>query len=95
MQIVLAVWSTDSDRALGFDYAVVEGRETLLSLALRRINLLREQKPLNSTLDEIRYWDLSAQYFNLSIDHQSQVDEETCSELADRLTLSKLTSEKR
>jgi hypothetical protein len=85
MQLVLRVWGSNSDRGLGFDYAIVEGGEAFLSLALRRINLLREQKALDSSLDEIRYWDLSAQYFNLSTDQESQADAETCSKLAESI----------
>ena len=83
MQIVLSVWSNDSDRGLGFDYAVVEGGVAFLNLALRRINLLREQKALDSSLEEMRYWDFSIQYFNLSTDHPTQPEKGTCSTLAE------------
>jgi hypothetical protein len=50
MTIVLSVWGNDSDRGLGFDYAIVEGGAAFLNLARRRITLLREQKELSILL---------------------------------------------
>ena len=68
----------------------MEGGAAFLNLALRRINLLRKQKALDSSLEEMRYWDFSAQYFNLSPDHPTQPDEETCSKLAELLDVLEL-----
>ena len=50
MQIVLKAWSSNPDYSAGCDYAVVEGGEAFLKLALRRINVLREQKVLDPSL---------------------------------------------
>ena len=56
---------------------------TFLNLALRRINLLCEQKILDSSLGDV-YWDFSAQYFSPWIDRafaSLEQAEKTCSEL--------------
>lgn len=63
MQIVLKVWSSNSDYSAGCDYAVVDGGVEFAKLALRRICVLREQKAADSFLYETYYWDSSAQYF--------------------------------
>ena len=87
MQIVLKAWSSNPDYSTGCDYAFLEGSETFLKLALRRISLLCEQKIVDPSLNETSYWDYSAQYFSPWVDCASQSGEaeETCSELEESI----------
>ena len=80
MQIVLKAWSSNPDYSTGCDYAVVEGGEAFLKLALRRINVLCEQKIVDPSLNETYYWDSSAQYFSPWVNRplQSGEAEEAC-----------------
>ena len=48
----------------GYDYAAVEISEEFAKLALRRINVLKEQKVLDSPIYETYYWDSSPEYFS-------------------------------
>ena len=64
MRGVLKVWSSNPDYSAGCDYAVVEIGEEFSKLALRRINVLCEQKAVDPSLYETYYWDSSAQYFS-------------------------------
>lgn len=75
MRIVLKVWSSSPDYSAGCDYAVVEIGEELAKLALRRINVLRDQKALDPSISEVYYWDSSAQYFSPWVDRASQPSE--------------------
>ncbi len=80
MQIVLKAWSSNPDYSTGCDYAVVEGGEAFLKLALRRINVLCEQKIVDPSLNETYYWNSSAQYFSPWVNRalQSGEAEEAC-----------------
>lgn len=87
MQIVLKAWSSNPECSTGCDYAVLEGSETFLKLALRRINLLCEQKIVDPSLNETSYWDYSAQYFSpwVNCAVESGEAEEMCSELKESI----------
>jgi hypothetical protein len=80
VQIVLKAWSSNPDYTTGDDCAVVEGAEAFLKLALRRINVLCEQKVVDPLLNETYYWDSSAQYFSPWVNRafQSGEAEEAC-----------------
>src|SRR4029077_14064803 len=69
------VWSSNPDYSDGCDYAVVECSEEFAKLALRRIEVLCEQKALDPRLSETNYWDSSAQYFSPRVDGSSQPGE--------------------
>jgi len=75
VQIVLKAWSSNPDYSTGCDYAVVEGGEAFLKLALRRVNVLCEQKIVDPSLNETYYWDSSAQYFSPWVNRPSQSGE--------------------
>jgi hypothetical protein len=72
VQIILKVWSSNSHYSGGCDYAVVDGNAALLKLALRRIDVLCNQKTLDASLSEAYYWDSSAQYFSPWINRASK-----------------------
>jgi len=72
VRIVLKACSSNPDYSAGCDYAIVEGDEAFLKLALRRNNALCEQKILDPSVNETYYWDSSAQYFSPWIDSVSQ-----------------------
>ncbi len=75
MRVVLKVWSSNPDYSAGCDYAVVEIGEEFSKLALRRINVLCEQKAVDPSLYETYYWDSSAQYFSTWVNRASQPSE--------------------
>jgi len=87
MRVVLRVWSSNPDYSAGCDYAVVEIGEELAKLALRRINVLRDQKPLDPSISETYYWDFSAQYFSPCMNRASEPEEiqAACFELEEAL----------
>lgn len=64
MQVVLKVWSSNPDHHGGCDFGLVEITPDLAKLALRRIEVLREQKALDSAVDETYYWDSAANFFS-------------------------------
>lgn len=64
MRVVLKVWSSNPDYGAGCDYAVVDIGEEFSKLALGRINVLREQKAVDPSVNETYYRDFSAQYFS-------------------------------
>jgi len=64
VRVVLKTWSSNPEYSGGCDYAIVEIDEHFAKLALRRINVLREQKALDSSISETYYWDSSAEYFS-------------------------------
>ncbi len=64
MRVVLKTWSSNPEYSGRCDYAVVEIDEEFAKLALRRINVLREQKAHDPSISETYYWDSSAQYFS-------------------------------
>src|SRR5882672_9328599 len=72
VRVVLKVWSSNPDYSAGCDYAVVEIGEEFSKLALRRINVLCEQKVLDPAACETYYWDSSPQYFSSWIDRASE-----------------------
>lgn len=72
MQIVLKVWSSDSERGLGFDYAIIRCTGALLTRSLRRLNAFRKGKSADPSIKEWRYWDASAEYFDLWVDLVSE-----------------------
>jgi hypothetical protein len=82
MQIIVKVCSSDSDRGLGYDYAIVECGEALVKRSLQRISVLRSQRTLDPSLDELWYWDSSAEYFGLWVYDPSPEAENTSCELA-------------
>lgn len=65
MQIVVTVWSSDSNRGLGFDYAVIRCNDPFLKQSLQRLHAFQAQQHVDPSLEESRYWDASAEYFNL------------------------------
>jgi len=73
--VVLKVWSSSPDYSAGCDYAVVEIDEEFSKLALRRINVMCEQKAVDPSLYETYYWDSSAQYFSSWVNRASQPSE--------------------
>lgn len=75
MRIVLKVWSSNPDYSAGCDYAVVEISEEFSKLALRRIEVLFEQKAVDPSLYETYYWDSSAQYFSPWVNRALQPSE--------------------
>ena len=87
MQIVLKAWSSNPDYSIGCHYAVLEGSQTFLKVALRRIDLFCEQKIVDPSLNESSYWDYSAQYFSPWVDCalQSGEAEETYSKLEESI----------
>jgi hypothetical protein len=64
VQVVLKVWCSNPDYSGGCDYALVESNEEFAKIALRRINVLCEQKTFDPSLNEMHYWDSWAQYFS-------------------------------
>ena len=52
MQVILKVWSSNSDHNGGCDFALVENTPDFAKLALRRIEVLCEQKALDPAEDE-------------------------------------------
>jgi hypothetical protein len=63
VRVVLKTWSSNPDYSAGCDYAVVDIGEEFAKLALRRIDVLCEQKTVDPSLYETYYWDSSTQYF--------------------------------
>lgn len=79
MQIIVKVWSGDSERGLGIDYAAIHCTATFLDQSLRRIGAFRDHVSLDPSLEEMRYWDLSAEYFSLWAGGASrETDEMSC-----------------
>ena len=64
MQLVLKVWSNNPHHNGGCDFALVEITPEFAKLALRRIEVLREQKVIDPAVDETYFWDLAAQFFS-------------------------------
>jgi hypothetical protein len=75
VRIVLRTWSSNPEYSGGCDYAVVDISDEFAKLALWRINVLREQKALDSSISETYYWDCSAEYFSPWVNHPSQPSE--------------------
>ena len=75
MRVVLKTWSSNPDYCAGCDYAVVEIDEEFAKLALRRINVLCEQRAVDPSLNETYYWDSSAEYFSPWANRLSQRSE--------------------
>jgi hypothetical protein len=64
VQVVLKVWSNNLDHSGGCDFALVEITPDFAKVALRRIEVLREQKAFDSALEETYYWDSATQFFS-------------------------------
>ena len=64
MQVVLKVWSNNPDHSGGCDFALVEITPDFARLALRRIEVLREQKALDAALDEMYFWNSTTDFFS-------------------------------
>jgi len=62
MKLVSTV-SSDQE-ACGCDYALIDLSPELARLALRRVNILRAQKPADQQLDEMYFWDGHVEYFS-------------------------------
>lgn len=75
MQVILKVWSSNPDYNGGCDYATVKIGEELAKLTLRRINVLSEQKALDTSVYETYCWDSSPEYFSLWVNLASQPGE--------------------
>jgi len=75
VRVVLKTWSSNPDYSARCDYAVVEVGEEFSKLALRRINVLCDQKAVDPSLNETYYWDSSAQYFSPWVNPASQPSE--------------------
>ncbi len=75
MRVILKVWSSNPDYSGGADYAAVDITGELAKLALRRMNLLSEQKALDAAVYETDYWDPSAEYFSPRAVRQIEPDE--------------------
>jgi len=65
MQFVVKVWSSNSESGLNFDYAIIECTPGFFDQCLQRIGAFRTQKGPDPALEEMHYWDLSAQYFDI------------------------------
>jgi hypothetical protein len=63
MNIVLKVSSSNENYSGGCDYALVELTPEIAVLALRRIQVLREQKKLDADIDETYYWSFLVECF--------------------------------
>jgi hypothetical protein len=75
VRVVLKVWSSNPDSSAGCDCAIIEISEEFSKLALRRINVLCEQKSVDPSLYEAYYWDFSAQYFSPWVNRAGQPSE--------------------
>ena len=79
MQIIVKVWSSNSEGGLRFDYATINCTATFLEHSLQRIGAFRDRGSLDPSLEEMRYWDLSAEYFSLWAEGASrEADELSC-----------------
>jgi len=76
MQIVAKVWSSDSERGLGFDYAIIRCTDAVLTQSLQRISAFQGQKRADPSLEESRYWNPSAEYIDLWAAVPSQEESE-------------------
>jgi len=56
VKIVLKVSSSNENSSGGCDFALVELTTEIAALALRRIQTLREQKKLDTNIDQTYYW---------------------------------------
>jgi hypothetical protein len=64
MRVVLQVSSGNGDWDAGCEFALVDLTGDLAALALQRVRALKDQKSTDPNIDEIYYWDYSAQYFS-------------------------------
>jgi len=75
VRVVLKTWSSNPEYSGGCEYAIVDIGAEFAKLALGRINVLREQKALDSSILETYYWDSSAEYFSPWVNRASQPSE--------------------
>jgi hypothetical protein len=68
MKLLLRVSSSNEYCDGGCEYAAVELTRELASLALRRIEVLKEHKKTDELVYETYYWDFNAEYFSLRAD---------------------------
>ena len=68
MKLILRVSSSNEYCDGGCGYAAVELTRELASLALRRIQMLKEHKKNDELVYETYYWDFNAEYFSLRAD---------------------------
>ena len=68
MNLILRVSSRNEYCDGGCEYAVVDLTRELASLALRRIQVLKEHKKNDELVYETYYWDFNAEYFSLRAD---------------------------
>jgi len=54
MQIIVKVWSSHSERGLGFDYATINCTATFLEDSLQRIGAFRDRGSVDPSLEEMR-----------------------------------------
>ena len=87
MPAILKVWSSNPFNNGGCDFAIVEFTAELVSLALRRIAVLCDQKSLDPCIYETYYWGSQAEYFNAWLDHVGASEEKkaSCTDLEQRL----------
>jgi hypothetical protein len=68
MKLILRVSSSNEYCDGGCEYAAVDLTRELASLALRRIQVLKEHKKNDELVYETYYWDFNAEYFSLRAD---------------------------
>ena len=88
MKIVLKVSSSNENDSGGCDFVFIDLTAEIAALALRRIQTLRDQKNLDTEIDEIYYWTYFIQCFfspwsNLA--SAEREDEAACLAVADLL----------
>ena len=68
MKLILRVSSSNEYCDGGCEYAAVDLTRDLANIALRRIQVLKEQKKSDELVYETYYWDFNAEYFSLRAD---------------------------
>jgi hypothetical protein len=68
MKVLLRVSSSNEYCDGGCEYAAVDLTRKLASLALRRIQVLKEHKKNDELVYETYYWDFNAEHFSLRAD---------------------------
>ena len=71
MKLILRVSSSNEYCDGGCEYAALDLMRELASLALRRIEVLKEHKKTDELVYETYYWDFNAEYFSLRADFTS------------------------
>jgi hypothetical protein len=87
VRVILKAWSSNPDSNGGCDFAAVEITPEFAKHALRRIEVLREQKALDSAIDETYYWDSAIEFFSpwSGVASQTEGAETACLKLEQEL----------